>query len=137
MIIRHLIAAVIVVFTWSVVLASFASFPDKPKDANDWHHYQRKLPFQRTFEETGILYRHSVLSRQEYDAVHKSLQQLQLLDEKASIAHNRIGAVVPSTIYPIFKEGSLCRLVQSIMGDDYELSNDIPIEVRVWLTLIS
>jgi hypothetical protein len=126
--IRYIVDAVIV-FT-PTVLASFASIPES-KEANDWQHYQRMLRFQRTFEETGVLYRHSVLSRQEYDAVHKSLQQLQLLDEKASIAHNRIGAVVPSTIYPIFKEGSLCRLVQSIMGDDYELSNDISIEVRV------
>ena len=71
-----------------------------------------------------------MLSRQEYDAVHADLQQLQLSDEKASIAHNRIGAVVPSITSQIFMDGSLSRLVQSIMGDEYELSNDIPVEVR-------
>ena len=129
--IRSLVAAVIVVFTSSVVLASFASVPEN-KGANDWQHYQGMLPLQRTFKDTGILYRHSVLSRQEYDVVHKNLQKLHLSDEKASIAHNRIGAVVPSSIYPIFKEGSLSRLVKSIVGDDYELSNKIPVDVRVW-----
>lgn len=125
--IRYIVAAVIVFA--SSVLASFSSIPES-KEANDWQQYQRMLPFQRTFEETGVLYRHSVLSRQEYDAVHKKLQQLQLSDEKASIAHNRIGAVLPSTICQIFKEGSLFRLVQSVLGDDYELSNDIPVDVR-------
>lgn len=122
------IVAAVIVFT-SSVLASFASLPES-KEPNGWQHYQRMLPLQRTFKEAGVLYRHSVLSRQEYDAVHENLQQLQLSDEKASIAHNRIGAVVPSAIYQIFKEGSLSQLVQSVMGDDYELSNDIPVDVR-------
>ena len=125
--ILYMVAAVI--FFTSSVMASFASVPES-KEPNDWQHYHRMLPLQRTFKETGVLYRPSVLSRQEYDAVHENLQQLQLSDEKASIAHNRIGAVVPSAIYQIFKEGSLSRLVQSVMGDDYELSNDIPVDVR-------
>jgi hypothetical protein len=122
------IVAAVIVFT-SSVLASFASVQES-KEPNDWQHYHRMLPLQRTFQEAGVLYRRSVLSRQEYDAVHENLQQLQLSDEKASIAHNRIGAVVPSAIYQIFKEGNLSRLVQSVMGDDYELSNDIPVDVR-------
>jgi hypothetical protein len=127
---RYIVTAILVLVSASSVLSSFASVPEA-NEASSWQSYHKKSPLARTFQETGVLYRQSVLSRQEYDAVHADLQQLQLSDEKASIAHNRIGAVVPSSTSQIFMDGSLSRLVQSIMGDEYELSNDIPVEVRV------
>lgn len=126
---RYIVTAILVLVSASSVLSSFASVPEA-NEASSWQSFHEKSPLARTFQETGVLYRQSVLSRQECDAVHADLQQLQLSDEKASIAHNRIGAVVPSITSQIFMDGSLSRLVQSIMGDEYELSNDIPVEVR-------
>lgn len=125
--IRYIVTAVLV--STSSVLSLFASGPEANK-ASSWQSCHKKSHLAISFQEKGVLYRQSVLSRQEYDAVHADLQHLQLSDEMASIAHNRIGAVVPSITNQIFKEGGLSRLVQSIMGDDYELSSDIPVEVH-------
>jgi hypothetical protein len=126
--IRYIVTAVLV-STSSSVLSFFASGPEANK-ASSWQGCHKKSHLAISFQEKGVLYRQSVLSRQECDAVHADLQQLQLSDEMASIAHNRIGAVVPSITNQILKEGGLSRLVQSIMGDDYELSSDIPVEVH-------
>jgi hypothetical protein len=132
---RYIVTAVLVLVSASSVLSSFASVPEA-NEARSWQRYHKQSPLARTFQETGVLYRQSVLSRQEYDAVHADLQQLQHSDEKASIAHNRIGAVVPSITSLIFMDSSLSRLVQSMMGDEHELSNDIPVEVRTRLSLL-
>lgn len=81
------------------------------------------------FHATGILYKKSILSKQEYDIVKNDIVNISLLPEQASIAQNRIGAVAPKRTQEIFENGSVSRLVQNIMGDDYVLSNDIPVEV--------
>jgi len=91
--------------------------------------WKARAKSKSSFHDSGVLYRQSVLSKQEYDAVKKDVENLSLTAEQASIAHNRVGAVAPEATHKIFHQGSVSRLVQNIMGDNYILSEDIPVEV--------
>lgn len=100
----------------------------------DWKSKQQKKSSTSrhfSFHETGTLYRQSVLSKQEINTIQQDLFQLKLTSEKNSVAYNRMGAVVPEAIRTIFQNGSPSRLIQKVVGEDYILSTNIPVEV--WL----
>jgi hypothetical protein len=89
----------------------------------------------------GILYKTSVFSRDEYATISKEVKSFSntLRDETASsVAQHRLGTVLPkdSPALGIFRSGSLSRLVEQVSGqddmNDYELSLDIPVEIRVY-----
>lgn len=89
------------------------------------------------FEEKhgGILYRTSVFNKEEYAAITEDVNRAmgQLSEESSlSVAKHRLGTVLSPTsrAYPIFREGSLQKLVQQVTSEDYELSKHVPIEIR-------
>jgi hypothetical protein len=111
----------------------------------DWAQYSLRQSYKKA---GGILYKQSILTPAEFNAVQMAIDQmnLKLTDEKeSSFATNRMGAVIEkdSDVYRILScsEGSLCRLVNGLADDDDAdgsdgeelgkmiLSPDIPIEV--------
>lgn len=88
----------------------------------------------------GILYRKSVFSKEEYatiaDEIRAYVSSGTLVAETtSSVAMNRLGVALPSKTsdtVEIIKNGSLCQLVQSVVGPDYMVSDDIPVEIRVY-----
>lgn len=93
----------------STVLSAF-SFNNELKK-----HYRRDANKSNSssFHDTGVLYKQSVLSKQEYDEVQEDLANLSLVEEQASIAHHRIGAVVRKRTSEIFRVGSVKQLLRS------------------------
>ena len=111
----------------------------------DWDLYN----LQQQYKKAGcILYKQSVLKPHEYKVITEELQSMKLAmideDESLSFATNRSGAQIPidTDIYRALssKEGSLCRLVNSLFdsegkkGESAVLAPDIPVEVcyNVW-----
>lgn len=101
---------------------------------NDWKKYQASS--SSAFHDTGILYRQSVLSQQECSVIKEDLLQLQLINEKGSIARNRIGAIIPGSTRQVFSDGTVSRLVQRLVGEDYILCDKIPVEVTCKLSCL-
>jgi hypothetical protein len=98
-----------------------------------------KNPLKHSFEKNGgILYRTSVFSPTEYAILQRELSQMmqrRLTEETASsVASNRRGAPLSldSESLQIFRHGSLLQLFQKITSRDYELSNEIPVEIRTY-----
>jgi hypothetical protein len=112
--------------------------PSHAHHAAPWETFAAQSPLKQIFEKAGgILYRTSVFSKEEYADIQKDLQQLtfSLVDETtSSVATNRMGAGLhPSgRTVEIFQTGSLTSLVQLIMGSDYHLSTDVPVEIRTY-----
>ena len=106
----------------------------------DWDLYNMQQQYKKA---GGILYKQSVLKPHEYKVIIDELQSMKLNmmdeDESLSFATNRSGAQIPidTDIYRALssKEGSLCRLVNSLFdsegkkGEPAALAPDIPIEV--------
>ena len=89
------------------------------------------------FHKIGNLYQQSTLTKQEFEIVQNDLKNLELTNEQATIAHNRVGAIVPKATRQIFQQGSPSCLVQKIVGNEYILSKDIPVEVQImWIVNI-
>lgn len=85
----------------------------------------------------GILYRTSVVSKDEYAAIGQDVAAFstKLQEETSStVAQFRMGTCLPqnSATVHIFQNGGLCRLVKQVAGPDYELSSQIPVEMRVY-----
>lgn len=81
------------------------------------------------------MYRQSVLEREELTAIAAELSRIKLDKETtSSVARKRIGAVLPSDseTVQILQSGSLSQLIQNVCGSDYELSRNVPVEVRVY-----
>ena len=107
----------------------------------DWDLYNLQQQYKKS---GGILYKQSVLKPHEYKVIKDELQSMELdmmdEDESSSFATNRSGAQIPNDtdIYRVLssKEGSLCRLVNSLFdsegkkGESVVLAPDIPVEVR-------
>ena len=96
---------------------------------------EHKQNFNSLERAGGIMYRTSVFSREEIATISKEVALLSknLREESTlSVAANRLGAEIPaeSRIHEIFATGSLHRLVEKTMGGRYELSNDLPLEIR-------
>jgi len=108
----------------------------------DWDLYNMQQQYKKA---GGILYKQSVLKPHEYKVITDELQSMKLAmideDESLSFATNRSGAQIPidADIYRVLssKEGSLCRLVNSLFdsegkkGESVVLAPDIPVEVCV------
>jgi len=106
----------------------------------DWDLYNMQQQYKKA---GGILYKQSVLKPHEYKVITDELQSMKLAmideDESLSFATNRSGAQIPidADIYRVLssKEGSLCRLVNSLFdsegkkGESAVLAPDIPVEV--------
>lgn len=83
----------------------------------------------------NALYKGSIFSPEEYTIIRQELSHcMEYLQEesKSSIAQNRLGTTIApdSGIIQILKTGSLHRLVEKVTGEVYELSPDLPVEVR-------
>mmetsp|Transcript_1243 Transcript_1243/g.1698 ORF Transcript_1243/g.1698 Transcript_1243/m.1698 type:complete len:258 (-) Transcript_1243:151-924(-) len=93
-------------------------------------------PLQKDFEKAGgVIYKTSVLTGDETQVIKQDITNLRLCSETtSSVARNRVGAVLSSEsdTVRIIKEGSLNRLVERVAGDNYELSTNIPVEVRAY-----
>ncbi len=105
----------------------------------DWDLYKLQQKYNRS---GGMLYKQSVLTPHEYNTILNELQVLNLRMEdenESSFATKRVGARISkcSEIYTVLssKEGSLCRLVNSLACEDDNdggrmiLAPDIPVEV--------
>ena len=106
----------------------------------DWDLYNLRQQYKKA---GGILYKQSVLKPHEYKVIIDELQSMKLEmvdeDESLSFATNRSGAQIPidTEIYNVLsnKEGSLCRLVNSLFdsegkkGESVVLAPDVPVEV--------
>lgn len=109
----------------------------------DWDLYNIQQQYKKA---GGILYKQSVLKPHEYKVIKDELQAMKLEmmdeDESLSFATNRSGAQLPidTDTYRVLssKEGSLCRLVNSLFDGEGEsvLAPDIPIEVCYMYVLI-
>jgi hypothetical protein len=83
----------------------------------------------------GFLYKSSVLTQAELSIIKSEMSQLCLQEETtSSVARNRIGAIVPREFdtIRILQEGSVMDLIQKVAGSNYELSTDVPVELRVY-----
>ena len=77
------------------------------------------------------------ISKEEYKKIQKDLHQLTscLMDIYTSLVttHWMGAAVCPNrATSQIFQSGSLTRLVQTIMGHNFQLSNWVPVELRMY-----
>lgn len=90
----------------------------------------------RSFENAGgILYKRSIFSTDELSSIRTDVESLVLKEEITStVARNRVGARLPPSTeaYRLFQEGSLARFVQTVVGPDYSLSTNVPVEVRAY-----
>lgn len=83
----------------------------------------------------NALYKESIFSPEEYTTIRQELSHcLNYLQEesKSSIAQNRLGVKIApdSGIIQILQTGSLHRFIEKVTGGVYELSPDLPVEVR-------
>jgi hypothetical protein len=99
----------------------------------DWknkrHEPANKIKFLSSFHDSGVMYKQSVLSKQELNQVKKDLVKLSLVEEQASIAHRRIAAVVNKRTREVFRQGSVSKLVHCKIGENYVLCDHIPVKV--------
>jgi hypothetical protein len=102
----------------------------------DWknkrHEPANKIKFLSSFHDSGVMYKQSVLSKQELNQVKKDLVKLSLVEEQASIAHRRIAAVVNKRTREVFRQGSVSKLVHCKIGENYVLCDHIPVKVRIY-----
>jgi hypothetical protein len=85
----------------------------------------------------GFLYRTSVFDKDELNTITSELSACakRLVPETASsIAQHRMGTALPKTspTVQILRDGSLSRLVKRVVGRDYKLCEELPIEVRTY-----
>ena len=104
---------------------------------SDWDQYV-KDPMRAKFEKSGgILYKKSIFTESELERIRADIQPLKLQDENsaASVAKNRRGAQlqIDTDTVRLFRDGSLSEIVKTIMGQDYELSDKVPVEVCLML----
>ena len=112
--------------------------PRKPTHlaaSSSWSGYDQKNQLEQSFRrDGGILYKTSVFSQQELSIIESEVAKLNLQKETSSIARNRMGAILArqSETTRILREGTLMELVRKIVGSDFVLSTDIPVELRVY-----
>ena len=118
-----------------------------------WQKYNTKeKQYVKQFKKYGIIYKTSVLTNKEFNTVKSELLSLSLdliKETTSSVAHNRMGAQLPSDCEIIkmlsSKEGSFMKLINEIAGDcnndndrnhkenrKMELSRIVPVEMRTY-----
>ena len=124
--------------------SAFAVGPG-PGDAGGTHarrHWEDHALRRRYECAGGFAYRQSCLPPDEFRSVRDELDRLDLALEPEtgdSFATRRVGAAIPpgGPIHAVMGGGSMCRLVNRLEGgggDEWTLSPDVPIELRVYET---
>lgn len=113
------------------------SFPSVQALHQSWTEYDpMKNPLQQAFRrDGGILYKTSVFRKDELALIESDVAKLKLQDEtSSSVARNRMGAILAreSETVRILQDGSLIKIVHKLLGSSYQLSTDIPVELRVY-----
>lgn len=114
------------------------SYLSVPALHQSWTEYEdsKKNPLQHAFRrDGGILYKTSVFRKDELSLIASEVAKLKLQDEtSSSVARNRRGAVLAreSETVRILREGSLIEIVHKILGSSYQLSMDVPVELRAY-----
>jgi hypothetical protein len=82
----------------------------------------------------GIVYRTSVFNKEEYAIIAEDVARVGTLiaESPTSMAKRRRGAILPSNsrTVQLFRHGSLQQFVQQMTSSDYELSEQVPVEIR-------
>jgi hypothetical protein len=120
-------------------LRQSTSFLSVPLLHHSWMEYDAtKNSQQQVFRRNGgILYKTSVFQQDELSVIKSEVAKLKLQDEtSSSVARNRMGAILAreSETVRILREGSLIEIVHKILGSSYQLSTDVPVELRVYET---
>jgi hypothetical protein len=110
-----------------------------------WQKYNtNEKQYVKQFKKYGIIYKTSVLTDEEFNTVKTELSNLSLdviQETTSSVAHNRMGAQLPSDCEIIkmlsSTEGSFTKLINEIAGDcnydrKMELSRIVPVEMRTY-----
>ena len=135
-----------------ILLLTFIShvnaFAQVNLDDQPWLKYQsqgNKKAYVQQFEKYGMLYKTSVLSKEEFSDVVEELDTLSLNSVKettSSVAKNRTGARIPSDskIYSILsnENGDFMKLINELVSSNegsnsrMVLSDIVPIEMRIY-----
>ena len=115
-----------------------------PENAGTSRRHWEDRALRRRYDDAGgFAYRQSCLSPAEFRSVRDELDRLDLALEPEtgdSFATKRLGCAIPKggTIHDVMGGGSVRRLVNRLEGggegggDEWTLSSDVPIELRVY-----
>ncbi|EJK70922.1 hypothetical protein THAOC_07682 [Thalassiosira oceanica] len=125
-----------------------SAFAAGPEDAGgtrrrwEWEDWEDHAMRRRYENAGGFAYRQSCLTPEEFRVVRDELDRLALSLEPEtgdSFATSRVGAAIPpggpGGIHAVMGGGSMCRLVNRLEGsegDEWTLSADVPVELRVY-----
>jgi hypothetical protein len=111
---------------------STSSFLNPRKHLRSVCHSTATESLEKTYG--GIVYRTSVFNKEEYAIIAEDVAQVGtfVAESPQSVAKLRRGAVLPpnSRTVQLFKHGSLRQWVQQMTSPDYELSEQVPVEIR-------
>ena len=123
------------------------TYADTSANEYSWQKYQKEKNYVRQFKKYGILYKTSILTTQEFNTVKRELSSLPLnlvKETTSSVAHNRIGAQLPSNceINKVLSNpnGSFIRLMNELAFEEdvkdgrngMILSQKVPVEIRIY-----
>eukprot|EP00978_Attheya_sp_CCMP212_P009787 scaffold23280_cov43-Attheya_sp.AAC.3 len=105
-------------------------------DASQWETFNQSSQLKRA---GGILYRRSVLTKEEFESIKREVESLSLKPELNSVANHRLGAQLDplGDTYSILSHGSLYQWINSILKTESDekkmiLSDQVPVDLRVY-----